>query len=265
LYEEDEPYLTLLDPNASDEPFPPVEMAWKEPNGILAMGGDLSSTRLINAYKSGIFPWFNPDEPIYWWCPDPRAVLFPHKVNIRRSLRKNMRNKGYRITFDHCFSDVVKACAAPRSYSADTWITDDMFNAYYKLHQLGIAHSVEVWNSKNELVGGLYGVDTGNVFSGESMFSIESDTSKMAFVALAKKTQEWGCTLIDCQIENPHLLSMGAENISRQYYLKILRAAPTSDTSSLSTNNASPRDWKVKIDCAELSQWKPEAPKYPTL
>ena len=256
----EEPYLTLLDPTSPDEPFPPAEIAWKEPNGLLAMGGDLSTERLINAYQSGIFPWFSPDEPIYWWCPDPRAVIFPHKINIRRSLRKTMRNRGYRISFDHCFADVMRACAAPRSYSEGTWITDDMLNAYTALHQLGIAHSVEVWNSKDELVGGLYGVDTGNnVFSGESMFSTESDTSKMAFVALAKKTQEWGFHLIDCQIENPHLMSMGAENISREHYLRILKLDPIVDSQSV--NNPS-HNWKIDIDCTELSQWKPQEPAF---
>jgi len=251
--ENNEPYLTLLDANSSDEPFPPADMAWLEPNGLLAMGGDLSAERLINAYKTGIFPWFSPDEPIYWWSPDPRAVLYPHKINIRRSLRKTMRNKGYRISFDHCFADVVRACAAPRSYSVGTWITDDMFNAYNTLHKLGIAHSVEVWNSKDELVGGLYGVDTGNVFSGESMFSTESDTSKIAFVALAKQVQQWGCALIDCQIENPHLMSMGAENIPRQQYLKILKAAPI-----LKNLADAVRQWKIDIDCSKLSQWQPQ-------
>lgn len=249
---EEEPYLTLLDPYSSDEPFPPAEMAWDEPNGLLAMGGDLSSERLINAYKSGVFPWFSEEEPIYWWSPDPRAVIYPHKINIRRSLRKNMRNKGYKITFDHCFPDVVRACAAPRSYSDGTWITEEMFNAYIELHKLNIAHSVEVWNDDGKLVGGLYGVDTGKVFSGESMFSTERDTSKMAFVALASMTQQWGYSLIDCQIENPHLFSMGAENISRQHYLKILKS-----TSLLNANSSLIRNWKIEIDCTELSHWKP--------
>lgn len=252
LSEQSDSFLTLLDPYSSNEPFPPVDMAWDEPNGLLAMGGDLSVERLINAYSSGIFPWFSPEEPIYWWSPDPRAVLYPNKIKIRRSLRKNMRNKGYHITFDHCFADVVKACAAPRSYTDGTWITQSMFDAYTKLHQLGVAHSVEVWNSEAELVGGLYGIDTGIVFSGESMFSRERDTSKMAFVALAKKTLDWGFELIDCQIENPHLLSMGAENIPRSRYLKTLKQSPP-----LSTTHLPARNWKLEIDCFELSKWLP--------
>ncbi|MCK5811149.1 MAG: leucyl/phenylalanyl-tRNA--protein transferase [Cocleimonas sp.] len=229
-------------------------MAWDEPDGLLAMGGDLSSERLINAYRSGIFPWFSDEEPIYWWSPDPRAVLYPHKINFHRSLRKTMRNKGYRITFDHNFAEVVRACAAPRSYTDGTWITAAMYDAYIALHTLNIAHSVEVWNSENKLVGGLYGVDTGRVFSGESMFSIERDTSKMAFIALANIMQQRGYELIDCQIENPHLMSMGAENISRKAYISRLNA-----TAILSIDTAPVDNWKMEIDCAELSQWKPEA------
>ncbi len=251
--EDNQAFLTLLDPDSSNEPFPPVSMAWEEPNGLLAMGGDLSTTRLINAYKSGIFPWFGNDEPIYWWSPDPRAILYPHKINFRRSLRKNMRNKGYQITVDHCFSEVVRACAAPRSYSDGTWITEEMFNAYLALHKLNIAHSIEVWNADGKLVGGLYGVDTGNVFSGESMFSKERDTSKMAFITLANLTQQWNYALIDCQIENSHLFSMGAENIPRKDYLRILKGK------TLLTTDSSPlRHWKREIDCVELSHWQPE-------
>ncbi|MCK5895395.1 MAG: leucyl/phenylalanyl-tRNA--protein transferase [Cocleimonas sp.] len=245
--------ITVLDPYSSNEPFPPVEIAWDEPDGLLAVGGDLSATRLINAYNAGIFPWFSPEEPIYWWSPDPRAILYPHKIKIRRSLRKNMRNKGYRITVDQCFSQVVRACAAPRNYTDGTWITDEMFNAYIELHTLNIAHSVEVWNSNNELVGGLYGVDTGKVFSGESMFSTERDTSKMAFVALANITQQRGYKVIDCQIENPHLFSMGAENIPREQYIRLLNS-----NTLFSINNLPVDNWKLEVDCAELSHWSPK-------
>lgn len=241
--------LILLDPHASDEPFPPVEMAWDEPNGLLAFGGDLSSTRLITAYKSGIFPWYNPDEPIYWWSPDPRAVLFPKKIRISRSLRKTIRNKGYRISFDQDFSTVIQSCAAPRMDSGGTWITNEMYLAYIRLFELGIAHSVEVWSSDNKLVGGLYGVATGGVFSGESMFSRERDTSKIAFVALAWHMQHWGYSLIDCQIENPHLTTMGSENISRKEYLTHLRTSKA----------FSHLDWKYD-STVDLSRWKPEEP-----
>ena len=241
--------LTLLNANWSEEPFPPVELAWDEPNGLLAVGGDLSVPRLINAYKSGIFPWFGPREPIYWWSPDPRTVLFPHKIRITRSLRKSLRNKGYRITFDTCFADVVEACAAPRSYASGTWITHEMHTAYCLLHARDIAHSVEVWNAAGELVGGLYGVATGGVFSGESMFSREPDTSKIAMVAMAYHLQQWGFAVIDCQIENPHLISMGAEKISRADYMRLLKGHLQHP----------PVRWEVNTT-TDLSAWQPELP-----
>ena len=239
--------LVLLDPHASDEPFPPLEMAWKEPNGLLAFGGDLSPTRLTNAYKSGIFPWYNPDEPIYWWSPDPRAVLFPNKIRLTRSLRKTIRNKGYKISFNQDFAGVVQSCAAPRMEAGGTWITNEMFLAYLRLHNLGIAHSVEIWNKDNKLVGGLYGVVTGGVFSGESMFSKERDTSKIAFIALAWHMQHWGYSLIDCQIENSHLMNMGAENIPRDKYITILKTSRC----------FSHHNWEYNEDC-DLSHWQPK-------
>ena len=244
---EEKKSLTILDPHASDEPFPPVEMAWTEPNGLLAFGGDLSPTRLINAYQSGIFPWYNPDEPIYWWSPDPRAVLFPDKIRLTRSLRKTIRNKGYTITFDKDFSAVVTACAAPRMLDGGTWITHEMHQAYCLLNAMGKAHSVEVWNVDKQLVGGLYGVVTGGVFSGESMFSKERDTSKIAFIALAYHLIKWGYSLIDCQIENPHLMRMGAENIARQKYLQVLKT----------TREFSHNDWKFDQN-SDLSHWQPQ-------
>ncbi len=244
--------LVLLDPHASDEPFPPVEMAWDEPNGLLAFGGDLSPTRLTNAYEyeSGIFPWFNPDEPIYWWCPDPRAVLFPELVSISKSLRKSIRKiikNGYSIRFDNDFSSVVKACAAPRLFSGGTWITNEMHDAYQRLFEQGIAHSVEIWNNKEELVGGLYGVASGGVFSGESMFSKERDVSKIAFVALAWHIHHWGYSVIDCQIANSHLTSMGAIDIPRKKYLQILRTSRTFKQPK----------WEF-IEDIDLSRWDPK-------
>lgn len=242
--------LALLDPSASDEPFPPVEHAWEEPNGLLAFGGDLSPTRLINAYKSGIFPWYNPDEPIYWWSPDPRAVLFPELMHISKSLRKSIKsykNKGYQIKFDSDFSNVVRSCAAPRAQSIGTWISDEMHEAYCRLHQRDIAHSVEVYNDKDELVGGLYGVVSGGVFSGESMFSKERDVSKIAFAALAWHTQHWGFSLIDCQIQNPHLTSMGAINIPRQQYQQILNTCRYFKHTK----------WEFDENC-DLATWQPQ-------
>ncbi|MCK5725941.1 MAG: leucyl/phenylalanyl-tRNA--protein transferase [Thiotrichaceae bacterium] len=237
--------LTLLDPYASDEAFPPVNMAWDQPNGLLAVGGDLSPRRLINAYQAGIFPWFNDDEPIYWWSPDPRAVIYPRKLHITRSLRKTARNKGYEISFDTDFAATVRACAAPRSYALDTWITDKMFTAYSRLHDLGYAHSVEVRNTEGKLVGGLYGVATNGIFSGESMFSLERDTSKLALLALAAHLDHWGYHLIDCQIVNDHLLSLGAEGISRESYIKHIRA------SKLPYKH----EWKTHFDAVALGHW----------
>lgn len=241
----DSDFLTVLDPDAPHEAFPPTELAWQSPNGLLAMGGDLSVPRLMNAYRAGIFPWFNQGEPIYWWSPDPRAVLYPEKIKIRRSLRKSLRNKAYKIVFDRDFAGVVKACAAPRSSQEGTWITDAMFQAYQNLHAAGIAHSVEVYNENDHLVGGLYGVASQGVFSGESMFSRERDTSKMALIALAYHLQKWQFTLMDCQIESTHLTSMGAENISRAVYIKTLRQSQAINA-----------HWKVDPDI-DLSRWHP--------
>lgn len=239
--------LHLLNPNRPEEAFPPVDTAWEEPNGLLAVGGDLSVSRLMNAYRSGIFPWFGPQEPIYWWSPDPRAVLFPGRIRLTRSLRKSIRNKGYNIAFDRNFSGVVRACAAPRNYTSGTWITEDMFRAYCRLHEAGHAHSVEIYNSDNKLVGGLYGVAAGGVFCGESMFSSEPDTSKIAFVALAWHLMKWEFALIDCQIANPHLSSLGAEEISRPQFLAALRAFSETPEKA---------NWKVDEN-VDLSRWQP--------
>jgi leucyl/phenylalanyl-tRNA--protein transferase len=241
----DSDFLTLLDPHAPNEAFPPTELAWQIPNGLLAMGGDLSPQRLINAYQAGIFPWFNQGEPIYWWSPDPRAVLYPEKIRISRSLRKSIRNKGYLMSFDQDFTAVLNACAAPRSTQDGTWITTDMARAYQRLHTLGMAHSVEVRNGKGQLVGGLYGIASHGVFSGESMFSRERDVSKIALITLAYHLQQWGFSLIDCQIESRHLSSMGAENIARTEYIKTLRRSH-----SITAN------WQLD-QTIDLSRWQP--------
>ncbi|PID46784.1 MAG: leucyl/phenylalanyl-tRNA--protein transferase [Proteobacteria bacterium] len=239
--------IVYLDPYAKYEPFPPPEMAWEEPNGFIAVGGDLSPSRLINAYRSGIFPWYNEGEPICWWNPDPRSVLFPEDIRITRSLRKSIRNKGYSIVFDKNFREVIRACADTRAYSDGTWISEDMQYAYCRLHEIGVAHSVEVYNRNDKLVGGLYGVSSGAVFSGESMFSTERDTSKIAFVALAWYAQQQGYRIIDCQIENNHLLSLGAVNIPRKEYLNILKSTPAPLHA----------DW-VFDPSVDLSRWHPQ-------
>ena len=197
--------------------FPDTALA--EPDGLLAIGGDLSVGRLLLAYQSGIFPWFSEDDPILWYAPHERCVIFPDRVKMSKSMRKIVNSDVFRITSNQAFAEVVRNCATvPRIGQDGTWITNDMQNAYVKLHERGIAHSIEIWQN-NELVGGLYGVKIGKVFCGESMFSKISNASKIALIHLAKNM---GFELIDCQLPNDHLMSMGAEMISREDYLKIL-------------------------------------------
>jgi leucyl/phenylalanyl-tRNA--protein transferase len=198
--------------------FPPVETALREPNGLLAMGGDLSVERLLDAYGHGIFPWFNPGDPILWWSPDPRMVLVPGEVRVTRSLAKRIRNGGFEVRIDTAFIEVMRACAAPREGESGTWISPAMVAAYSHLHQAGYAHSVETWHD-GRLVGGLYGVAIGRMFYGESMFSREPDASKVALVRLARQLQQWGFGLIDCQMETPHLASMGARTMPRAAFI----------------------------------------------
>ena len=207
------------DPNS---PFPPLEYAYED--GLLAAGGDLSSQRLLNAYRQGIFPWFSEADPILWWSPDPRMVLFPQEIKISKSLRKTLKKSGFTISLDRAFSDVMQSCSAPRSDDNDgTWIHPSMIEAYTSLHQQGAAHSVEVWQD-NKLVGGLYGVAIGHIFFGESMFSKVRDSSKVALVALCRQLQQWQFKLIDCQVYSEHLASLGARNISRSEFVSILNA-----------------------------------------
>ena len=209
--------LPLLDP-ADPTRFPDPRQALASPDGLLAFGGDLSPTRLLAAYAQGIFPWFNADEPILWWSPDPRCVLDTALLRPNRRLRKLGQRNGWTFTLDHAFEAVVQACAAPRAQQAGTWIIPAMATAYGRLHQLGHAHSVEVWDGER-LVGGLYGIAVGNLFCGESMFSRESGGSKLALMALAGQLRQWGFPLIDAQVTNPHLLSLGARELSREHFL----------------------------------------------
>lgn len=204
--------LPWLDPE--HPAFPAPETALRDPNGLLAAGGALSPDWLTLAYRHGIFPWFEEDQPILWWSPDPRLVLFPQHLHLSRSLRKLIRKNPYVLTMDRDFSSVVDACAGPRQGAGGTWITDHMRDAYQTLHVRGLAHSVEVWDG-NRLVGGLYGVALGKVFFGESMFSRQSNTSKLALAWLVSQLRAWGFALIDCQVSSPHLRSLGAEEISR--------------------------------------------------
>lgn len=200
--------------------FPPVEEA--NADGLLAIGGDLTSERLELAYRSGIFPWFSEGDPIIWYSPNPRMVLFPEKLKISKSMRQIIRKGVYTVTFNTDFKNVISNCKTmERSGQPGTWITDEMQNAYIKLHQLGLAKSVEVWHYE-ELVGGLYGIDLGTVFCGESMFSKVSNTSKMAFIYLVEKLRKEQYVLLDCQMYNEHLASLGAEEISRKEFLNYI-------------------------------------------
>lgn len=202
--------------------FPPVELALAEPNGLLAAGGDLSPERILAAYRCGIFPWFSAGEPILWWSPDPRMVLFPTELRISRSLDKVLRNKPYEVTLDTAFAQVIGACArTPREGQHGTWITVEMQAAYGQLHELGYGHSVEVWMD-GKLAGGLYGMALGKAFYGESMFSWRTDASKIALAHLCMQLKRQGFGIIDCQMETTHLASLGARPIPRSDFIALL-------------------------------------------
>ena len=204
-----------------DDPFPPVERALKNPNGLLAAGADLSVERLLQAYRRGVFPWYSNGQPPLWWSPDPRMVLFCEEIKVPRSLAKSIRNKGYEVRVDTAFPEVLKGCAEPRRQQPGTWLGPDMRVAYARLHQEGYAHSFETWLD-GELVGGLYGVALGRMFYGESMFSRATDASKVALVALVQHLKEKGFPLIDCQMHTPLLESLGAREIPRREFLRAL-------------------------------------------
>ena len=213
--------ITWLSPHESREWFPPLEQALDEPPGLLAAGGDLSSERLLAAYRRGIFPWYSPGQPVLWWSPDPRTVLFPAEFRLHRSLAKTIRNKDLCVSINENFELVIDACAAPRARSPGTWITAEMRAAYVRLHQLGYAHSIEVRRA-GVLIGGLYGVRLGAVFFGESMFSGARDGSKVALAHLVRLAAHTGITLIDCQMPSAHLASLGARPIPRGQFQALL-------------------------------------------
>ncbi len=210
------PWLT------EDLAFPDVENALRSPNGLLAAGGDLSAPRLLQAYRNGIYPWFNPGDPILWWSPDPRMTLMPAEFNISRSLAQVLRNTNHEVRCDTSFERVMLACAAPRDNQAGTWINNEMIAAYTALHRSGHAHSVETWMG-GELVGGLYGVSIGRMFYGESMFSLASNASKIALAHLARQLERWEFGMIDCQMNTPHLASLGAREIPRTEFIAKLQ------------------------------------------
>jgi len=212
------PWLGLRDP------FPPVEQALVEPNGLLAAGGDLSPARLLDAYARGIFPWFNDEDPVLWWSPDPRMVLLPRELHLSRSLRRTIRSQEFTVTFDRAFQGVMEGCAGPRDRQDGTWITADMMRAYTRMAELGHAHSVEAW-ADGELAGGLYGVAVGRIFYGESMFTRRSNASKVAVSWLARQLDRWQFELIDCQMSTEHLASLGAREVPRADFLRRLERA----------------------------------------
>lgn len=206
-----------------DDPFPPVEAALRDPNGLLCAGADLSAKRLLAAYRRGIFPWYSGDEPILWWSPDPRMVLYCEELKVSRSLAKSVRNKDYRVTVDGCFEEVLAGCSAARMDGTGTWLGKEMRKAYLALHRAGHAHSFETWQG-DKLVGGLYGVAIGRAFFGESMFSRATDASKVALVRLVETLRERGTPMIDCQQRTPLLASLGAREIPRRQFLRRLAA-----------------------------------------
>lgn len=219
-----EPMIPWLNANA---PLPPVERALRSPNGLLAAGGDLSAPRLLEAYRHGVFPWFNPGEPILWWSPDPRMVLIPGEFKISRSFARVLRNAACEVRCDTAFEEVMRGCAAPRANHKSgghhgTWIGENMIAAYRALHELGHAHSVETWMD-GRLAGGLYGIAIGHMFYGESMFSHASNASKIALAHLARQLERWQFGMIDCQMNTPHLASLGAREIPRGEFIARLR------------------------------------------
>ena len=211
--------LTWLDD--TDLGFPPIDGALKEPNGLLASGGDLSINRLLNAYRAGIFPWYEQGQPLLWWSPDPRAVLFPGQLKISRSLSKRLRRNEFEVRINTNFEAVIIACAQSRHYAEDTWITGPMQQAYIELHKQGYAHSFECYQD-GQLKGGLYGIAMGRLFFGESMFHVATDASKVAFAHLCRLMAEHHGTLIDCQLENSHLTSLGSVSIPREEFKNYL-------------------------------------------
>ncbi|HNQ56925.1 MAG: leucyl/phenylalanyl-tRNA--protein transferase [Rhodocyclaceae bacterium] len=206
-----------------EAPFPSVESALRRPNGLLCAGGDLSPQRLLDAYRHGIFPWFSEGEPILWWSPDPRMVLFPQEVKISRSLARTLRRGGYDVRLDTAFAQVIHECSLPRRDQDGTWITPQMQQAYIRLHELGHAHSVETWID-GKLAGGLYGVAIGRAFYGESMFTRRTDASKIALAHLARYLERRGFAVIDCQMKTAHLASLGAREIRRRELTRGLEA-----------------------------------------
>ena len=227
----------------SGDPFPPVDLALRDPNGLLAAGADLSPARLLDAYAQGIFPWSGEDDPLLWWSPDPRMVLHVGELRVSRSLRRTVRSGRMRLTADTAFPDVMAGCAEPGPGREGTWITPEMTGAYGRLFDLGYAHSVEAWVD-DRLVGGLYGVALGRMFFGESMFSRQSDASKVALAHLVRQLVTWGFPVVDCQMSTSHLASLGAREVPRAAFLRQVR--------QLVCEPAVPSPWRFDEDLPKL-------------
>jgi leucyl/phenylalanyl-tRNA---protein transferase len=232
--------LVWLGEHVEPDWFPPLDQALRDPPGLLAAGGELNPTRLLAAYDRGIFPWYSAQQPVLWWSPDPRMVLFPAEFAISRSLRKTLRNGPYTTRLDHAFGATIRECAAPRRSGPDTWLNADMIAAYEELFALGFGHSIETYLDER-LVGGLYGIRLGSVFFGESMFSRENDASKVALARLVDECRARDIQLIDCQVASSHLSSLGAREVSRNDFVSLLRRhARRAPTDSWGTDTATP-------------------------
>ncbi|HEX6930370.1 MAG TPA: leucyl/phenylalanyl-tRNA--protein transferase [Gammaproteobacteria bacterium] len=240
--------LHWITPDEPADAFPPVDRALRDPDGLLAVGGDLGRDRLLSAYRKGIFPWFNPGQPVLWWSPDPRAVLFPADLHLSRSLRRTLKRGHFTWSIDADFEAVIRACATTsRRGQAGTWITDEMFAAYCDLHAEGHAHSVEVWNG-TRLAGGIYGIASGRVFFGESMFAHETDASKAALAVLVREMIARDFVVLDCQVASAHLASLGSREIPRVDFLALLErhAQPTT-----------PGRWRLEVATGDLGDFDP--------
>ncbi len=240
--------IPWLDSYNSNTPFPNTENALQNPEGLLAAGGDLSVTRLLNAYRNGIFPWYEDGQPILWWSPNPRGVLHTDRFRISASFRKILRKHKWIVTFDGDFKRTVISCAAPRSHARGTWITNEMTEAYTTLHQHRYAHSVELWDYQERLVGGIYGVMIGKMFFGESMFSFQTNASKVALAYVVSHLHHWDCPLLDCQLPSSHLSSLGAEAISRRDYINTMTPLCNKEQDCIK--------WKLDENI-DVANWKP--------
>ena len=238
--------LPWLDPFDEHAPFPAPESALNDPEGLVAAGGDLSPARVMRAYHEGLFPWYEEGQPILWWSPNPRGVLYPKNFIAHKSLLRTLNNNRWRVSYNESFSDVMTACAEPRNNSRGTWITNDMLQAYTQLHKLKFAHSLEVWDESNSLIGGVYGISIGAIFFGESMFSRTTDASKVALLYLSAYLDTWGYEMIDTQLPSEHLTSLGGSEIPREQYLTAL--------SQLTQKSHHPDAWEKEIPI-DVQSW----------